>query len=98
DAADVAAQQRHLAVLETRQVASADEDPPGRRLDLLQEQLDERRLARAGGADDEDEFALVDHEGNPVQRGDVGLVDLCDAVEDDAACSRRSSTAGFGSV
>ena len=83
DAADVAAQQRHLAVLEPRQVAAADEDPAGGRLDLLQQQLDERRLAGAGRADDEDELALVDHERDAVERDDVGLVHLRDAVEDD---------------
>ena len=35
---------------------------PARRLELLQQQAHERRLARARRADDEDELALVDVE------------------------------------
>ena len=33
-------------------------------------------LPEPGGADDEDELALLDHEGDPVERGHAGLVDL----------------------
>ena len=83
DAADVAAQQRHLRVLEPGQVAAADEDPARARLELLQEQADHRRLAGAGGADDEDELALLDHEGDVVERDDVRVVDLGHALEHD---------------
>src|SRR5262249_56471362 len=73
DAADVASKLRHFAVLQAREVASADDDPPARRLDLLQQQLDQRRLAGAGRADDEDELALLDHERDGVERGDIRL-------------------------
>jgi len=45
-----------------RQITAADEDASGGRIDLFQEQLDERRLAGARRADDEDEVALLDHE------------------------------------
>ena len=61
-ALDVAAQHRHLRARQPPEVAPADDDAPARRLDLLEQQLDDRRLARARGADDEHEVALVDHE------------------------------------
>src|SRR4051794_21063370 len=82
-AADVAPQLRHLGVLEAREVAAADHDPALRRLDLLQQQLDQRRLARARRADDEHELALLDHERDGAQRDDVRLVHLRHRVEDD---------------
>jgi hypothetical protein len=76
-------QERHLGVLQPRQVAAADEDPALARLELLQQQADHRRLARAGGADDEHELALLDHEGDVVERDDVRVVDLGHALEHD---------------
>ena len=82
-AAEVAAQQRHLRVLEAAEVASAHEDPAGGRLELLQQQPDDRRLAGAGRADDEHELALVDHERDTVERGDLRLVDLAHFLEHD---------------
>ena len=56
---------------------------PRGRVELLQQQADERRLAGAGRADDEHELALVDVERDVPQRDDVGLVDLRDPLEDD---------------
>ena len=93
DAADVAAQVRHLRALEARQVAAADDDLARGRLDLLQHEPDHRRLARAGGPDDEDEVALLDHERDVRQRGDIRLVDLAHGVENDhrAGGRRRQS-------
>ena len=89
-AADVAAQHRHLGALEPRQVAAADDDLAARRLELLQQQAHERRLARAGRADDEHELALVDVERDVAERDDIGLVDLRHALEHDhrAAAAR----------
>ena len=100
DAADVAAQQRHLRALEPRQVAPADDDAPARRLELLEEEPDDRRLARAGRADDEDELALLDHERRAIERDDVRVVDLADVLEHDhrrrglAALAVRRATSG----
>ena len=83
DAGDVPAQLRDLAARQTEEVAARDDDPARRRLELLQQQAHDRRLPRARGADDEDELALVDHERDVRERGDVRLVDLRHAVEDD---------------
>src|SRR5215217_342294 len=44
------------------QVTAADDDPAGRRLELLEQQPHHRRLPRARWADEEDELALLDHE------------------------------------
>ncbi len=82
-AADVAAKQRHLRGLEPAEVAPADEDAPRGRLELLEQQPDDRRLAGAGGADDEDELPLVDHERDAVQGDDVRLVHLAHVLDDD---------------
>src|SRR5215211_4821613 len=62
DAADVAAQLRHLRATQAGQVTAADDDPAGRRLELLEQQPHHRRLPRARWADEEDELALLDHE------------------------------------
>jgi hypothetical protein len=61
-APEVAPEQRNLRVLEPTEVAPADDDPPPRRLELLEEQANDRRLARPRCADDEDELALLDRE------------------------------------
>src|SRR6266404_914979 len=82
-AADVPAQHRDLRVLEPGEVAAADHDLPFARVELLEEQAHERGLARARGADDEDELALVDVKGDVTEGDDVGLVDLRHLLEDD---------------
>jgi hypothetical protein len=89
DAADVAPQQRDLLALEPTELAPADDDLAGGRLELLQHEPHERRLARAGRADDEDELALVDPEGDVAEGRDVRLVDLRDVLEDDHRRARR---------
>src|SRR3954470_4321126 len=83
DAADVAAQQRHLAARQPREVAPADHDPAVGRLELLQQQPDQRRLAGSRRADDEDELALVDAERDVAESDDVWLVDLRHVLEHD---------------
>src|SRR5581483_1695284 len=62
DTADVAPKHGHLRALEPSELAAADHDLAARRLELLEEQADKRRLAGARGADDEHELALVDVE------------------------------------
>ncbi len=89
DAADVAAQLRDVRAAEPGQVAAADEDPPAGRLELLQQEADDRRLAGTGGADDEDELALLDHERDVAERRHVGVVDLGDGFEDDHRARTR---------
>ena len=54
-------------------------------------------LPGAGGADDEDELALVDHERDAVERRHVRLVDLADVLEHDHRGAARRGRAG-GSV
>src|SRR5262249_45342290 len=53
------------------------------RLELLQQQPHERRLTGAGGADDEDELALVNAEADLPERDHVGVVDLRHGLEHD---------------
>src|SRR5918995_657848 len=93
DAAEVAAQERHLRALEAAEVAPADDDAAARRLDFLQEEPDERRLAGAGRADDEDELALLDDEGHAVEcPHPVRLIDLADVLEHDHRRAGRALT------
>ena len=69
DHADRAAQVRDLPAGQPGDVLAGDEDrAPGGAL-LLEHQPQERRLARAGRADEEDELALLDLEADVVQRG-----------------------------
>src|ERR687897_931572 len=83
DAADVSAELRHLAVREPSKVAAADDDAPGGRLELLEQEADHRRLAGAGRADKEDELALLDYERRRLEGDHVWVVRLRDALEDD---------------
>src|SRR5919204_571790 len=83
DTAHVSAQKRHLRALEPREVAPADDDAARRRLQLLQEEANHRRLPRPGGADDEDELPLLDHEAHVLERLHPEVVLLRDALEDD---------------
>src|SRR5204863_968714 len=81
--AEVAAQQRDTGALQSPEVAPADEDATAGRLELLQQEADEGRLAGARGADDEDELALLDQEGDVPERDDVRVVDLRHRLEHD---------------
>ena len=62
DDAEVAAVVRDLLARDLGQVAPGDRDRAVARLDLLDQQAHDRRLARAGRADEEDELAGVDRE------------------------------------
>jgi hypothetical protein len=86
---DVAAQERDLGALEAVQVTAADDDSALRRLELLEDEPDDRRLPGARGADDEDELALVDREGDPVECDDVRVVDLLHVLEHDHGGAAR---------
>ena len=55
--------------------------------ELLEHQLDERRLARAGGAHQEHELALADVAGEVLEADHVRVVDLGDVFEDDHGIS-----------
>ena len=92
DTGDVPAQLRDLAARQADEVASRDDDPARGRLELLQQEAHDGRLPRARRADDEDELALVDDERDIRQRGDVRLVDLRHAVEDDHRVRARDGT------
>ena len=85
DAADVAPQQGDLAAPQGAEVAPRDEDAPLGRLELLEDELDEGRLAGTGRPDQEDELALVDVERDVLQADHVPVVDLGDVLEDDHA-------------
>jgi hypothetical protein len=66
------------------QVFAGDADAAGRRLLLAQREAQERRLAGPGRPDEEDELALLDLEGQAVQRCLVlRRIQLADVVEKD---------------
>ena len=72
-AADLTTQERNLAVAQVREVLAGDVDVTRRGLELADDGLDERRLARAGMADKEDEVAGHDVERDVVQSRPVRL-------------------------
>ena len=82
-AADVAAQERHLAAAQRGEIAAGHQDAALSGFQLLQDQLDEGRLAGSGRADEEDELALRDVPGEVLQAHHVRLVDLADVLEND---------------
>jgi hypothetical protein len=86
------------AAVEARQVAAADKiraHPSGSI--SFNSKLDERGLAEPE-SDDEDELALVDHEGDILQRDDVGFVHLADLLEDDHRPRTRRRRAYYGGL
>ena len=89
DAADVAAELGDPRALELAERAAADEDRALGRVELLDQQPDERRLARAGLADQEHPLALVDAQRDVAQADDLAVVDLRDALEHDHGRAAR---------
>ena len=83
-------ERRERAVGELGRRMPVDPDRPGRRPLERPEDVEERRLARAGRADDRDELALLDRERDAAQRGDVGPVALLEpgCLEDGASFRR----------
>ena len=98
DHAQVAPVVGHLLVLDLAEIAPGDHDAPARRLVLLEQQAHDRRLARAGLADDEDELAAGDRERRVLQADVPGLVGLGDAAELDDAVRVRVSVRGQSKV
>jgi hypothetical protein len=92
--ADVPPQQRHLGALQASELTPADDDAAARRLELLQEQTHDRRLARARGPDEKDELAFLDPERDVAKGDHVRLVDLHDALEDDHRRAERARSDG----
>ena len=90
DAADVAAQVRDLPAVELADVLAGDEDAALGRVLLLVEEADERRLARARRADQEDELALLDVDVGVAEGVDLALVGLGDVLELDHGESRAA--------
>ena len=100
DDAEVAPEVRHLLARDLRQVAPGDADRSRGRLELLDEQAHDRRLARSGRADEEDELPAADRERRVVEAHAV-VVALADAAELDhrrrgGACRLASDDVGFG--
>src|SRR3954454_17373790 len=84
DDADLAAQLRDLPVRQPPDVLAGPVDNAPRRPLLAQDQPQERRLARPGRTDEEDELALDDLEAHVVDGGPRGPgVDLGDVLEPD---------------
>lgn len=76
DDTDGAAQQRDLPLGNVRQAEAVDGDLAGRRHDLAGEQLDDRRLAAAARADEENELPVLDAKRNALQGRGAALVFL----------------------
>src|ERR1039457_4017160 len=83
-----------LPVREAPDVTPGDDDTPCAREVLAQQQAQERRLPRAGRADEEQELAFADIDVDVAQRGDVALVDLVDVLEADHARRRPGPVGG----
>ena len=81
DAADVAAQVRHLPARQLGDVLAGDPDPALLGHLLLVHQPEHRGLARPRGADEEDELALLDVDLGVTKGDDLALVDLRDVLE-----------------
>ena len=84
DAADVAAQLRDLPRAEPADVAAGDEHPAVGGDLVAQQELQEGRLPGARRADEEDELALGDLEGELTQGDDVALVGLGDVSRNES--------------
>lgn len=84
-ASDIAAQVRHTPVAHGRQVLVRDVDVAFRRRDLVNQHTDERGLAGSRMADEEDELARVNLQGDVGKCRLVRLrrIDLRDVVEGD---------------
>ena len=81
DAADVAPQVGDAPLREVDDVAARLEDAARLGELLSQQEAQERRLARARRADDEDELALVDLEGHVAERDGARPVGLGDVLQ-----------------
>jgi len=74
---------RHLPGRELRQVLAGDVDVALGGLLLLEQEADERALARARLPDDEDELALLDLDGDVFERRGPVAVHLRDVLKTD---------------
>jgi hypothetical protein len=83
DRPDVAAQVRHLPGGQLGEVLAGDVDVALGRLLLFQQEPDERALARARLAYDEDELTLLHLDGDVLERGRPVAVDLRDVLKTD---------------
>ena len=84
DGAHLPSQRRDLPAGQPVEVLAEDVHGPGGRALLAQHQPQQRRLAGAGGADEEDELTLLDLEGAVLdRRPGLGRVQLGDVVESD---------------
>ncbi len=91
DDADVAPVVGDVLVVDLPQVAAGDADDALARVELLDQQAHDRRLARSGGTDQEDELLAVDRESCPLQADVARVVELCDGAEvHDGVRSRRA--------
>src|SRR5207248_5497033 len=81
----LAAYRAHLAPGQVRDVAAAEDDLAARRIEQPHDAARERRLAAAGFADDSQRLALVEREGDAVDR--LHSRDLL--LEDDPAGDRE---------
>ena len=79
--ADLPAKMRQLLPPDGREVPARDDDLPLARLDLLEDQLEDGRLARTAGTGEEYELPLVDLERDVAQSGVVPIEALGDMVE-----------------
>ena len=76
-----AEQPAHVGEIELADVDAVDRDPAARHVVEPQQQVDQRRLARAGGADDADALAGADLEADVLEHQVVVVVGEPDVVE-----------------
>ena len=94
DHAHAPAQLWDLAAGDTGDFGVINEDVAAVGLGVPVDEPDERGLAGAAGADEKDEFALVDLEADVVERARAVGVDLGDVLQSDHGCARGSAKAG----
>src|SRR5580704_6732333 len=96
DHANVAAVVRDPLALDLGEVVARDADAATRGLELLDQQAHHGRLARAGGTDEEYEFAALDRERGLVEPGVAAGVPLGYAAEIDHRAGGRDGPDGPG--
>ena len=77
-------QRPERAELQLADVDAVDEDPPAADVVEPQQQVDDRRLARSGGADDADALARLDTERDVAQHAVLAVVREPDVLELDS--------------
>src|SRR5262249_30427732 len=96
--ADVAPQLGDLLLREGADVAARDPDAALGRVELADQELDQRRLPAAGRADEEDELAAADRQRDSVERHVAAGVDLGHVAQLDDRPGTTTRTVALATV